>query len=235
MATLDPEIVKDVFNNNTECLFNHITIENNILFFTVQERRLTLRSFNITGDERSQLGDENKTRELFWYDVKDRDFQERFAHSAIKTQLELVGAVFIKGVEDNSKNSLTKHMYYALIFANKQGHLLYDIRHTNQPDVSLSRNVQVFNKEDSKLSNVQPVLMKVPAQTVFYQMMVSEKITNEDYTRIMNKIIDLKNLKKLDDEKHKSNVKDSGSSSPFKGVEKSTTGLQRSNTLRKQR
>ena len=48
-----PEAMENLFNNNYECLFNHIQIGNKLYFFTVSEDRktLSLKIFDIKGPD----------------------------------------------------------------------------------------------------------------------------------------------------------------------------------------
>ena len=72
--------------------------------------------------------------------------------------------------------------------------IVYDIRCTKdwEESTSIKRLVVSKSSEIDLYKNKEPVLIKLQCSEIFYQMMISEKITQEDYKNFEKKIKEVK-------------------------------------------
>lgn len=184
-----------MFNFNSECLFNHLFVDNSLFFFNMNKKKNTVSLEEIKLDDLSDLQADNTV------DIPiDNDGQE---------DATLLGATFVKGIEEHNNYSLDKHHnaldhnayksnYFALIFCRTSDEdsnkiqLLYDLRHLSKPDKSIlvidsDQNLDEF---DVSLVNKQPVLLKIPAEKIFYQLLLTEEITDREIKDIKKNMFD---------------------------------------------
>ena len=68
--------------------------------------------------------------------------------------------------------------------------LIFDIRHTSNLEETIYKEDEIDIREKTER-----VMIEIPAVEVFYQMMISKLITNEDYIKMRNRMDDIAKLR----------------------------------------